>query len=159
MVQQLPTLGQLERDLSQNIHKLYKEELKHSPQKITSKFFGNQLAIIIEDALTAVEQILIDEHNEQMAVNLNLAIGDVIKVKLKTLIEAILKVEVEDILFDSTIKTKCTGAIVLLSQLPQVRNSKSFWKVPKIQPKNEQNGSRADNDLALTSTQGETSSQ
>lgn len=101
MQQQLPTFGQLERNLSQNIQKLYREELEHTPQKVTSKFFGNQLTILVEGALTKVEQILIDERNgNQIVENLNLAINSVIKPKLKTVIETILEVEVEDVLSD-----------------------------------------------------------
>ena len=147
----LPTFGELERDLSQKIHKLYKEELEHSPDKIISKFFDNRLTIVIEDALTAVEKTLASEDNEQIVEKINSAISDIMKPKLKTLIETVVSVEVEDILFDSTIETKRTGAIVILSQVPQVRTPKSNWKIPKIQPKNEQNGSQADNDLVLTS--------
>ena len=149
MERQLPTFGDLERDLSQKIHKLYKQELEHSPGKVTSKFFGNQLAIVIENALTGVEQLLINEHSEYQTIeNLNFAINDVIKLKLKTIIEAVLIVEVEDVLFDSTIETKRTGAIVILSEVPQVRSPKSLWKIPKIQRKNGQDGSQADEDLA-----------
>ena len=150
MERQLPTFGQLERSLSQNIQKLYREELKHSPQKVTSKFFGNRLAIVIEDALTAVEQTLVNEDNGQIVKDLNLAINSVIKPKFKTVVETVLEVEVEDILFDSTIETKRTGAIVILTQIPQVRSPKSIWKIPKIQPKNEQDRSQTDNNLAST---------
>lgn len=146
MQQQLPTFGQLERNLSQDIQKLYREELKHTPQKVTSKFFGNQLTILVEGALTKVEQILIDERNgNQIVENLNLAINSVIKSKLKTLIETILEVEVEDVLFDSKIETKRTGAIVILSRVPQVRSPRSLWKIPKIKDL-----TQADNNLVLT---------
>ena len=152
MNQELPTIGQLERDLSQNIQKLYRELLQHSPKKVVSKFFDNRLAIIVEDALTAVEKTLVNENDENRIVeNLNLAINDVLKLKFKTVIETILKVEVEDILFDSTIATKRTGAIVILSQIPQVRSSKSLYKIPKIQPKNEPDRGKADREfLPLT---------
>ena len=165
MTQQLPTFGELERNLSQKIYKLYQEELEHSPQKVTSKFCGNQLTIVIENALTRVEQILMNEHNETKLVeNLNVAINNVIKPKLKNLIEIILAIDVKDILFDSTIETKRSGAIVILNQIPQVRSPKSLWKTSKIQykneqngiqnerngSKNEQNGSQTDNNFTLT---------
>ena len=146
MEQQLPTFGQLERSLSQNIQKLYREELEHSPQKVNSKFFGNRLAIVIEGALTKIEQILINEHHEQIVKDLNLAINSVIKPKLKTLIETVLEVEVEDILFDSTVETKRTGAIVILTQTPQVRTPKSLSRIPKIQRKNERDYIQANNE-------------
>ncbi|MGL6340107.1 MAG: Na-translocating system protein MpsC family protein, partial [Waterburya sp.] len=46
MDKNLPTSGQLERTLAQSIQKLYRQELKHSPSKITCQLFGNQLAIV-----------------------------------------------------------------------------------------------------------------
>ena len=125
----LPTCGQLERTLSQSIQKLYRQELEHSPGKVTCQLFGNQLAIVIEDALTAVEKTLADTEEEDKTVQkLNTAINDAIEPKLKNLIEETLAVEVDDILFDSTIETSRTGAIATLSEPPQVRNPESIPK-------------------------------
>lgn len=125
----LPTSGQLERNLSQSIHKLYRQELEHSPSKVTCQLFGSQLAIVIEDALTAVEKTLANTDEGEKAVKqLNKAINEVIESKLKTLIEEVLAVNVLDILFDSTLETNRTGAIATLSQVPQVRNPESIPK-------------------------------
>ena len=129
MNKNLPTSGELERRLSQGIQKLYRQELEHSPSKVTCQLFGSQLAIVIEDAITAVEKTLADTEDQDSAVKqLNAAINDVIESKLKTLIEEILSVKVQDILFDSTLETSRTGAIITLSQLPQVRNPESIPK-------------------------------
>ena len=124
----LPTCGQLERNLSQSIQKLYLNELEHSPSKVTCQLFGNQLAIVVEDSLTAVEQALADLKSESDIEQLNSAVGRLIESKMKLLIEEILSVGVEDILFDTTLETKRTGAIVTLSQIPQVRNPESIPK-------------------------------
>ncbi len=129
MDKNLPTSGQLERTLAQSIQKLYRQELKHSPSKITCHLFGNQLAIVIEDAITAVEKTLANLKDDNQTVKqLNAAINEAIESKLKTLIEEILAVEVNDILFDSTFKTNLTGAIATLDQPPQVRNPQSIPK-------------------------------
>lgn len=125
----LPTSGQLERNLSQRVHKLYRQELEHSPSKVTCQLFGNQLAIVIEDALTAVEKTLAQTDEKQTTVKkLNSAINEVVESKLKTLIEEILAVNVDDILFDSTLETSRTGAIATLSEPPKVRNPESIPK-------------------------------
>lgn len=129
MDKNLPTSGQLERKLSQEIHKLYDQELEHSPGKVTCQLFGKQLAIVIEDALTAVEKTLAEAEEQQSTVKkLNAAINDVVESKLKTLIEEILTVKVHDILFDSTVETSRTGAIATLEELPKVRNPESIPK-------------------------------
>ena len=125
----LPTCGQLERDLSQGIQKLYLKELEHSPGKIICQLFGNQLAIVVEDSLTAVEQILVESGDCDRAIQeLNTTISEAVKTKIRVLIEEILAVEVKDLLFDTTLKTKRTGAIATLSQLPKVRNPESIPK-------------------------------
>ena len=118
---ELPTYGQLERDLSQMIYKLYREEFGHSPSKITCKFFSNNLAIVIEDSLTTTEKTLLDKNKLHAFRSLNLAINSIIKSKLRSLIEQKLAVEVSNILFDSNLKTPHTGVIFILSQLPVVR--------------------------------------
>lgn len=129
MDKNLLTCGQLERNLAQSIQKLYRQELEHMPSKVTCQLFGNQLAIVIENSLTAVEQTLasnaeLDDTVEKLTSVLNQAV----KIKLKTLIEEILAVKVEDIMFDTTIETKRTGAIVALNQAPSVRNPEAIPK-------------------------------
>ena len=135
----LPTCGQLERNLSQSIQKLYLNELEHSPSKVTCQLFGNQLAIVVEDSLTAVEQALADLKSESEIEKLNSAVGKLVESKMRLLIEEILSVEVEDILFDTTLETKRTGAIVTLGQIPEVRNPESIPK-HKSGRKNLKNG-------------------
>ena len=130
MNRQLPTCGQLERDLSQKIYKLYSQELEHSPQKITCTLFNNRLAIVIEEAITAVEKTLIDEEHEyKVAKKINSAINEAIKSKLKDILREVLAVEVDDILLDSSLESKRTGMIVTLTQPPLVRYRKSTLKI------------------------------
>ena len=153
MEPQLPTFGQLEKNLSQNIRKLYYEELEHCPQQVTSKFFGSCLVIVIEDALTAVEKTLANRNNEDRVSKnlLILAINGVIKSKLKNTIEVVLAVEVKDILFNSNIETKRTGAIIVLSQPPQVCNPRSVLKIKPNQPESERGYSQVNGEsLDLT---------
>ena len=129
MDKQLPTSGQLERNLAQSIQKLYRQELEHSPSKVSCQLFSNQLAIVIEDALTAVEKTLANTQDNQKTVEqLNAAINDMIEIKLKTTIKDILNVEVLDLLFDSTFKTNRTGAVATLESVPQVCNPQSIPK-------------------------------
>lgn len=124
MNKKLPTYGQLERNLAQNIQKLYRQELGQNPSKVTCQLFGNRIVIVIEDALPTVENILVDERQLAMVKRLNLAINDIIKSKLKVLIEEVLTVRVENILLGSTIETNRSAAIATLNSSPQVRNSR-----------------------------------
>ncbi len=129
MEQNLPTCGQLERNLAQSVQKLYLRELEHSPDKVICQLFGNQLAIVIENSLTAVEQVLATTKGfDGMVKHLNTAINEIVASKLKTMIEETLSVQVEGILLDTTIENKRTGAIATLSQSPRVRNPGSIPK-------------------------------
>lgn len=129
MNKKLPTRGQLERELSQKIYKLYHQKLKHYPQKITCMIFSNRLVVIVEGALTTVEKTLINEDNgKKLAKSLNLVIGETIEEDLKALVEEILAIEVEDVLMDSDLETERTGAIVTLTRSPVVRDRKSKIK-------------------------------
>lgn len=128
MDKNLPTCGQLERNLSQSIQKLYITELQHSPTKVTCQFFSSQLAIVIDNAITAVERTLAENDEVDTVKKLNSAINQSIKQKIKALIEETLCVDVDDVLFDSDIETYRTGAIFTLTKLPQVRNPESIPK-------------------------------
>ena len=129
----LPTRGQLERNLSQTIQKLYRQKLEHTPSKVTCQLFGTQLAIIIEDTLTAVERTLLDAgHETETVKQLNSTINQIIGSELKNLVKTILSVEVDDILFDTALKTSRTGVIVILDRLPVVRNPESISKRNQI---------------------------
>lgn len=124
MNKNLPTYGQLERNLAQSIQKLYRQELEHNPSKVTCQLFGNQIVIVIEDALPAVEKILIDNNQLATVERLNSAINNIIKFKIKILIEEVLMVRVENILLGSTIETNRSFAIAILDSPPLVRHSR-----------------------------------
>ena len=136
-IEKLPTYGQLERDLSQMIYQLYREEFDHSPSKISCKFFSNNLAIVIEDSLTTIEKSLLKANKANVVRNLNLAINSIVKSKLKILVEQKLGVEVYNILFYFSLRTPDTGVIFILSQPPLVRHRKAITKNQKNKRKNE----------------------
>ena len=129
MINNLPTRGQLERNLSQKIQAFYRRHLGHQPSKVTCQLFDSKLAIIIEDSITSAEQILVEEGKNELAEKVRSNLDEAIQPELKQLIESIVEVEVLDILSDATLNTKRTGIIVVLSQTPQVRNPESIPKV------------------------------
>ena len=146
IIEELPTYGQLERELSQIIHKLYREELGHSPSKVTCKFFNNKLAIVVENSLTTIERTLLKENKLSVVRNLNFALSSIIKSKLKTLVEQKLGIETYNVLFDFSLSSH-SGAIFILNQPPVVRPKKAITKIQKSQRKNE-NLSEANGNIA-----------
>lgn len=131
MKENLPTCGQLERELSQKIQGFYRNHLGHQPSKVTCQFFGSKLAIIIENSITSAEKILLDEGKNDLAQEVRSNLDDAIKPELKQLIKTVAGVEVIDILSDATLDTGRTGIITILSKIPLVRNPESIPKVKK----------------------------
>lgn len=129
MIEQLPTYKQLERNLSQSIRALYSEEINYSPQKITCKLFSRYLAIIADEALTPVEKSLWELGEKNLSEKIRLEIDCIIKPKLIQTIEKTTTVKIEEILSKATFTTNKSGILVILSEPPPVRNSKSLPKL------------------------------
>ena len=117
----LPTIGQLERELSQKIRAFYREQLGQQPSKVTCQLFGAKLAFVLEDTVTKPVQVLVEEGKETLAQQVRQDLDQVLQPQLQQLIESILSVDVVDILSDSALDTGRSGIIVILSQEPQYR--------------------------------------
>ena len=128
MNDKLPTSKQLERDLSQNIRSFYVNEIKHSPQKITCKLFSKYVAIIADEALTPLEHNLWKSGNEDLIIRVRSEINNIFKPKLEKIIEQILCVEVQEILSEVAFAGNKLGTLVILSEIPVTRKSKSLSK-------------------------------
>ncbi|MEO0375583.1 MAG: DUF2294 domain-containing protein [Cyanobacteria bacterium P01_A01_bin.17] len=127
-----PTIGQLERSLSQRIQALYREQLGHLPSKVTCQIFGEKLAVVLEDSLTQPEKLLVEEGQKDLATQVRSDLDDAIQPQLKAVIEDVLEVQVLDVLSDATLSTGRTGLIAVLDKTPEVRNPGS---IPKAKSK------------------------
>lgn len=121
----LPTRGQLERQLSQGIQSLYREQLGHRPAQITSSIQGNRVTLILEEAVTKPEQLLANQGEETLTKQVRSDLHTAIKPLLRERIQEILGVEVVDLLNDTTLETKREGIIALLAEAPRFRASGS----------------------------------
>lgn len=117
----VPTNGQLERDLSQQVQAFYREHLGHQPLKITCQIFDQKVTFVIENSLTPTEQLLLKEGKEKLANSVHACLDEITQPQIKQLIESALNVEVTDLLSDATLETGRTGIIAILSESPQVR--------------------------------------
>lgn len=125
MKDKLPTCKQLERDLSQKIRAFYNTEINFPPQKITCKLFSKYLAIVLDEALTPVEKSLIARGKTELVKQIRREISLILRPKLVRPIEETLGVEAIAILTDITYTSNKIGILVILSESPKVRSSKS----------------------------------
>jgi uncharacterized protein YbcI len=128
-----PTIGQLEREISQRISSLYSEKLGHRPSQIICHFFDTELAISLENSVTQAEQTLLYEGCESLAEQVRSFLNKIIRPHLKNLIEEVIGKPILDLMSNTNLATGRTGIIVVLEELPEVRNPES---IPKANWKN-----------------------
>ena len=126
-----PTRGQLERTLAQGIEALYRQELGHRPTKVSCRIFDEKIAIVLEEAITAPEQLLANSGQEELAEQVRADLDKALRPQLIRLIEETVGVAVTDLLSDAKLNTERTGMIAILSAAPQVRPSTNETKVKK----------------------------
>lgn len=118
----LPTRGQLERTLSQRIQALYRSQLQHQPSKVVCQIFDEKIAIVLENAITQPEQVLVNSGQEQLAEKVRSELDEAMQPQLQALIEEVVGVAVIDLLSDAKIETGRTATIAILAEKPQLRN-------------------------------------
>jgi uncharacterized protein YbcI len=128
-----PTIGQLEREISQRIRSLYYEKTGHNPSQIICHFFNSQMVISIENSVTQVEKSLLDGGYENLAEEVRLFLDKIIKLQLKSLITEIIGKPIIDLMINTNLASLRTGVVIVLAQLPEVRNPES---IPKSNIKN-----------------------
>ena len=127
----LPTCKQLEKSLSQNIRAFYVREINHPPQNIICRLFSRYIAISADEVLTPLECSLWKSGKEELTIEIRSEINDIFKPKLTSVIEETLNIKVEEILSNVTFESNRLGTLVILSQAPLYRKSKSSSKLKK----------------------------
>ncbi|MEG3850446.1 DUF2294 domain-containing protein [Microcoleus sp. herbarium19] len=123
-----PTRGKLERSLAQGIQALYRQALGHQTSQALCNLLDNKLIIVIENAITQPEKLLVQNGQEDLASQVRSQLESVLELQLKDLITEILGVGVIDLLTDATLETGRTGTIAILESVPKVRDSNSKSK-------------------------------
>ena len=120
----LPTKGQLERQLSQGVQALYRSQFGHLPHKVVCHLFGDKIAIIAEGTVTALEQILKNNSQSDLASDIRAAVSETFAVEVKQKIKEIFGLEVVDLIYDSNLDSGYLGTIAFLEKSPQTRLAK-----------------------------------
>ena len=125
------TAGQIEREISQALNGLYRQELGHQPGKITCQLFEKKVVLVIEDSLSRPEKLLLTQGNSEIALQAHEELLDALKEKAKRCIADVTGMSVLDILVDSNVETSRMGLIVMLEQAPDVKNPSAIPKNPE----------------------------
>ena len=128
MSDRIPTCKQLERDLSHKIQALYNTEIKYLPS-ITCKLFSRYIAIITDEALTPLENSLWQQGQTDLIQQVHREIALILRPKLIKVVENIIGVPTVEILGDLSFSSNKGGILVILSESPKVRSSRSLPKI------------------------------
>ena len=124
------TAGQVEREITQALNGLYRKELGHQPGKITCQLFETKAVLVIEDALSRPEQLLLSKGDSDVALQAHEELLEVLKGMASRCIAQATKMSVVDILLDSNVETSRMGLIAMLEKAPEVRNPNAIPKNP-----------------------------
>lgn len=120
----LPTRGQIQRELSQSIQRLYKDCLGHTSGKISCQLFDEKLTIVIENSITQPERLIVEEGDAELAEKVRSDLNSAFCPRLSEEVSSVLGVDVSDVLSDATLETGRMAIVVVLERSPQVRESK-----------------------------------
>ncbi|MGF1570589.1 MAG: DUF2294 domain-containing protein [Nodosilinea sp.] len=120
-----PTRGQLERTLSQQFQKLYREHLGHSTGKVCCELSENRLTIIVEDSLTQPEKLLLEKSDSKLTEQVRDDLDEAIRPEIIKLVEGVLDQKVADIMSDTTLETGRTGVMVVLADEAEAPTSEA----------------------------------
>lgn len=123
-MEQIPTRGQLERQLSQETQALYRSLFGHLPQKVVCHIFADKIAIIAEDTVTAIERMLQNNSRSELASDIRSAISEAFALQLGRKIGQVMGLQVVDLICDSSLDSGYLGAIAFLEKAPDTRLAK-----------------------------------
>lgn len=123
-----PTVGELERCLSQKIQALYRQRLGQSSTAVLCHLFGQELVIILENSTTQVEKYLSHRGASGLSLEVREVLNQQLKQEIANLIESILHINVRGMLIDTSTGLERTGIIAALSETPSVCNPDTLPK-------------------------------
>lgn len=123
----LPTRGQLERQLSQTLQLIYRQQFGHSVSKVSCHIFDNKVAIIAEDTITDIEKSLLGSLQLELVSSIRTVICKTFKVHVKQAIADVLHVEAIELLGSFNIDSGYLSMLVILNNAPEIRLVKSHY--------------------------------
>lgn len=128
MTTQIPTRGQLERSLLQQVQNLYREKLGQRPSGGVCQLFDDKLTIVLQNTVAPLEQTLFESGLEENVKKLRWEWQEAVETDLKTLIQELVSTDVVTILIDSDLESGYASITAVLASSPEVRDPQSIPK-------------------------------
>lgn len=114
MYTSITTAENLEQALVTRIQALLLNQLGQTTEEINCHLYDTKLTIVIKNALTKPEQLLISGGYKDLVMSVRSSIEDVIRPKFKSLIEEVFKIKVVNLLFATHLEINSISVIALL---------------------------------------------
>lgn len=113
----------IENVIFQEIQSLFWHQLRHNPAHISCKLYDSKLVVVIKDALTKPEQLLISNGYEEIAQRIRHSIEEILQPQLKNIIETVTDTKVNNLLLATHIDSNYISIIALLNEETEEDNS------------------------------------
>jgi uncharacterized protein YbcI len=128
MTTSIPTRGQLERSLLQQVQNLYREKLGQRPSGGVCQLFDDKLTIVLQNTVAPLEQTLVNSGLEENVKKLRAEWQEAIETDLKALIQELVGTEIITVLVDSDIESGYASITAVLASSPKIRDPQSIPK-------------------------------
>jgi len=116
MHSQISPSQNLENILADRIQSLFIDQLGHQPEDIYCRFLDNKLTIVIENAITKPEKLLIAAGYQDIVKKARDSIEKILRPEFKQIIEEITSSQVSNILFATHLDTNYVSIIALFAE-------------------------------------------
>ena len=113
----------IEHILAERIQSLFIDQLGHQPEDIYCRFLDNKLTIVIENAITKPEKLLIAAGYQDIVKKARGSIEEILQPEFKKIIEEISNSQVSNILFATHLDTNYVSIIALFADNYQLTSS------------------------------------
>jgi uncharacterized protein YbcI len=120
------TRGQIERTVTQQIQRLYRDLVGQRPSRVVTHLVDGKLLVILHDSISPVERLLWQTGHDLIALQLQQIIADALKPLFKSLVEETLGVAVLSVLFSEDIESGFASLTALLADQPKTRQPRSM---------------------------------
>ena len=113
----------IEHILAERIQSLFIDQLGHQPEDIYCRFLDNKLTIVIENAITKPEKLLIAAGYQDIVKKARGSIEKILQPEFKKIIEEISNSQVSNILFATHLDTNYVSIIALFTDNYQLTSN------------------------------------
>jgi uncharacterized protein YbcI len=107
--------GNLEQILVERIQYLFVNQLGHQPEDVYCRFLDNKLTIVIENAITKPEKLLMAAGYQEIVKKARTSIEKILQPEFKQIIEEVTNSQVSNILFATHLDTNYVSIIALFA--------------------------------------------